>query len=68
MTAGKRWKVCSSCRKDLGFGQDYYACSVSTCNRKKTGLYFCSVGCWEEHLPTARHRDAWAEIKRAPSS
>jgi hypothetical protein len=46
---------------------DYYLCSVSTCNRKKIGLFFCSVPCWDAHLPTARHRDAWAESAKAPS-
>jgi hypothetical protein len=25
---------------------------VSTCNRKRTALYFCSVTCWDAHLPT----------------
>ncbi len=31
-------------------------------------LYFCSVSCWEAHLPTMRHREAWAVEKRAPSA
>jgi hypothetical protein len=62
------FRVCSSCRKPIAWGAVYYACSVSTCNRKRTALYFCSVGCWSDHLPTARHRDAWAEEKRAPKS
>jgi len=61
------WKVCSTCRKPLEFGQAYYACSVSTCNRKRTGLFFCSLGCFDAHLPEARHRDAWAEQNRAPA-
>jgi hypothetical protein len=62
------WKVCSICRKPIAFGQTYYACNVSTCNRARTALFFCTVECWEGHLPTARHRDAWAEEKRAPKS
>ncbi len=66
MSDGKKWRVCSSCRKDIGFDQDYYTCSVSTCNRKRTALVFCSVACWDAHLPTARHRDAWAEEQRSP--
>ncbi len=33
----------------------------------KTGLFFCSVSCWEAHLPTMRHREAWAVEKRAPT-
>jgi hypothetical protein len=62
------WKVCSICRKPIKHGQKYYACSVSTCNRVRMALYFCSVECWEGHLPTARHRDAWAEEKVAPKA
>lgn len=62
------FKLCSICRKQLAFGQKYQACSVSTCNRKRTALYFCSVECWESHLPTARHRDAWAEEQVAPKA
>jgi hypothetical protein len=61
------FRLCSSCKKELPFGGPYYACSVSTCNRKRTALSFCSVGCWEAHVPLVRHRDAWAEEQRAPS-
>jgi len=62
------FRVCSICRKPIGFGKVYYVCSVSTCNRTRTALFFCSVGCWSDHLPTARHRDAWAEERVAPKS
>lgn len=61
------WKHCSMCKKPIGFGQTYYRCSVSTCNQKRTAKYFCSVDCFEAHVPVLRHRDAWAEEKRAPS-
>ncbi len=61
------WRLCSSCRKQIGFEQTYYACSVSTCNQKRTFLSFCSLPCFQEHVPVLRHRDAWAEQKRAPS-
>lgn len=61
------WRLCSTCKKPILFNQTYYACSVSTCNRKRTFLTFCSVNCWQAHLPILRHRDAWAEEKRAPS-
>jgi len=27
---------------------------------------FCSVTCWEVHLPEANHREAWAVERRAP--
>lgn len=45
----------------------HYTCSVSTCNRPKLALFFCSLPCWEAHVPEARHRDAWAEEQKAPS-
>ena len=61
------WHVCSICRAAIPFDHTYYACSVSTCNRKRTALYFCSVACWEAHVPMMRHRDAWAEENRSPS-
>jgi hypothetical protein len=61
------WRQCSSCRAPISFEADYYACSVSTCNRGRTALYFCSLPCWEAHLPMMRHRDAWAESARAPT-
>jgi len=65
MTA--EWRHCSTCKKGLGFGQKYWACSVSTCNRKRTGLFFCSVACWDAHVPEARHREAWAVEETAPT-
>lgn len=61
------WKVCSICKKELPFEGQYYLCSVSTCQRKRTGLYFCSPACFEAHLPMMRHRDAWAEQAKAPT-
>jgi len=61
------WKKCSSCRNPLLFGGDYWACNVSTCNRPRTFLAFCSVSCWDAHLASIRHRDTWAEEKKAPS-
>lgn len=61
------WKVCSSCKKELPFQSQYYLCSVSTCQRKRTGLFFCSPACFEAHLPMMRHRDAWAEVAKAPT-
>lgn len=45
----------------------YYRCSVSTCNQKRTGLAFCSVQCWDAHLPFANHKSAGAIEERAPA-
>jgi hypothetical protein len=28
---------------------------------------FCSVACWDAHVPTMRHRESWAEEQRSPS-
>lgn len=61
------FRLCSTCKKPIDFGSGYFRCSVSTCNRKRLELYFCSVPCWDAHVPEARHRDAWAEPAVAPS-
>ena len=62
----ERWRRCSACKNDIALGAVYWVCSVSTCNRVRTALQFCSVDCWEVHLPTERHREAWAVEERAP--
>lgn len=61
------WKRCSSCKQEIDFSTVYWVCSVSTCNRKRTGMIFCSVDCWEVHLPMMRHRESYAVEKRSPS-
>ncbi len=60
------WKNCTSCRKEIDFATVYWECSVSTCNRKRLGLFFCTVACWDAHRPEARHRESWAIEKRSP--
>jgi hypothetical protein len=65
-TTEGQWRRCSACKGPIGLGAIYWTCSVSTCNRKRTGLVFCSVSCWEVHLPIARHRDSWADEQTAP--
>ncbi len=62
------WRKCSSCKKDIGFKQKYYICSVSSCNGQRTGYIFCKMECWENHLPGARHRDAAAVSMESPPS
>ena len=61
------FRHCSICKRPIPFESKYFVCSVSTCNRKRIGLFFCSVACWDAHLPEARHRDAWAEERTAPT-
>lgn len=62
------WKKCSVCKKDIPLRGRYYECSVSTCTGKRTGLVFCSVPCFERHLPGARHKDAAAIENTAPAT
>jgi hypothetical protein len=67
LTGPHQWRRCSACKKPIDFGAAYWVCNVSTCNRKRTGLVFCTVSCWEVHLPSANHREAWALEKQAPT-
>lgn len=62
------WRRCSSCKKPIHFHSSYYICSVSTCNGQRTGYVFCSIPCFERHLPGARHKDAGAIEKIAPAT
>lgn len=67
MSLDEAFRKCSTCKELIAFEQKYYTCSVSTCNRPRLALYFCSLPCWEAHVPEARHRDAWAEEQKAPT-
>jgi hypothetical protein len=62
-----QWRRCSACKNPIHLGSKYWVCNVSTCNRKRTALAFCSVTCWEVHLPGANHRESWAEERVAPA-
>ena len=59
---------CSACKRDIAFGAVHWVCSVSTCNRARTRLVFCSVACWDSHVAMLRHRDAWAVEAKAPTA
>jgi hypothetical protein len=61
------WMKCTECRTEIAYGVTYWQCSVSTCNRSRMPMYFCSVVCWDSHLSTVRHRDAYAVEAQAPS-
>ncbi len=50
------FRKCSSCKKDILIGQKYYVCSVSTCRGSATNYAFCSIACWDAHIPVERHR------------
>ena len=60
------WRKCSSCKKPIAYSAKHFICSVSTCNGQRTGYVFCSVPCFERHLPGARHKDAAAIEAIAP--
>ena len=49
------WQKCSVCKKPIAFGGAYLKCGVSTCNRKRFQLYFCSDSCWDAHNPDQNH-------------
>jgi hypothetical protein len=61
------WLKCSACKNPIAYGTTHWICSVSTCNRSRTRLVFCTVSCWDSHVAILRHRDAWAVEARAPS-
>jgi hypothetical protein len=48
------WMLCSACKKGIAIGAVHCVCSVSTCNRNRTRLVFCSVPCWDSHVATLR--------------
>ena len=68
MSADNTWRRCSACKKPIALEGTYWICNVSTCNRKRTGLAFCTVSCWEVHLPGANHRESWALERTAPAT
>jgi hypothetical protein len=61
------WKRCSSCKTPIGFAALHWVCNVSTCNRPRTGLVFCTVSCWDAHLSVVNHRESWAVERHAPT-
>ena len=61
------WKNCGSCKKPIRYAQKHYICSVSTCQSARFSPVFCTVNCWDAHVPTMNHRSsAWAEEAFAP--
>lgn len=62
------WRTCGACKKPVANGARHWVCNVSTCNRARFQLVFCSMGCWDAHVPVMNHRNAWAEERMAPRS
>lgn len=61
------WRKCTSCKTSISFQAPYWICNVSTCQKKRAGLVFCSPSCWDAHVPVLRHKESWAEERRSPS-
>ncbi len=62
------WKNCSRCKKPIPFKTRYYICSVSSCNVRNTNYVFCSMPCFDQHLPIERHKSAGAIDQKSPPS
>lgn len=56
------WRNCGSCKRPIFLSTKYYLCGISTC--RKTA--YCSMPCFDDHVPIFRHKDAWAEECIAP--
>jgi hypothetical protein len=61
------WLKCTACKNPIPFGALHQVCSVSTCNRPRNPMVFCTVSCWDSHVADARHRESWAVEALAPS-
>lgn len=68
MSDQNAWSRCNTCKRPIGFDTIYYVCSVSTCNKRRSPYRFCSVDCWDAHVPVAGHRSATAVEERSPKS
>jgi hypothetical protein len=54
------------CHGEIAREAAHVRCSVTSCNAGRMKLRFCSVRCWEKHIPTARHRQAsYVEVEAA---
>jgi hypothetical protein len=58
--------VCATCRKLIPPGTPAVRCTVASCNTGRMKLRFCSIPCWEKHVPTARHRKPAYVIEDRP--
>jgi hypothetical protein len=58
----KKWRLCGSCKKQIDLGSTYYDCEISSCRKSA----YCSMPCFDDHSSIFRHKDAWAQEKKAP--
>ncbi|MFK7871819.1 MAG: hypothetical protein AB8C84_01430 [Oligoflexales bacterium] len=56
------WKKCGPCGKEITHQTAYFACGTSSCQKSA----FCSLSCWNAHIPLMKHKDAWAEERISP--
>jgi hypothetical protein len=66
MSTENEWKKCSACKKAIPYNSRYYTCSVSSCNTSRTNYIFCSVPCFDHHIPKERHKSAGAIDNMSP--
>jgi len=62
------WRKCTTCKKPIAFLAPYWICSVSTCNKKRSGFIFCNLNCFDAHIPVMSHREAGAIEMKAPAT
>lgn len=60
------WRRCSVCKDEIGLGESYFSCSVTTCNKVGRESVFCSPACWDAHVPVMNHKEASFEERTAP--
>jgi histone H3/H4 len=60
------FRRCSNCKKAIALGAKYFVCSISSCQRVRSPIQFCSPDCFEVHNEIERHKDGWAVEKKAP--
>jgi hypothetical protein len=60
--------VCATCRKSIAPDVPYVRCTVASCNTGRMKLRFCGEDCWQQHVPTARHRNAGFVVEGVPAA
>jgi histone H3/H4 len=60
------YRRCSNCKKPIALGAKFWVCSVSSCQRVRSPIQFCSPDCFEVHNEVERHKDGWALERIAP--
>ncbi len=60
--------VCATCRKLIPPRTNAIPWTVAWWKTGRVKLRFCSVACWEKHVPTARHRKASYVVEGAASA